>query len=91
MPVTGAVEDTHEVTHAVVVQPDFGFAGVAACGVRFWTALRGPPSRILGESLEWPRRMTESDSLVDCMACLVGAAAYDEACTDGSPPTSETA
>jgi hypothetical protein len=28
------------------------------------------------------QRMAESEGLVDCMACLVGASAYDEACND---------
>jgi hypothetical protein len=89
--VTGAVEDLKGLTHAVVVPPEFRFDGVTACDVRFWTVLLGPSNWTLGSLAGWSQRMAESDGLVDCMTCLVRAAAYDEACTDGSPPTSETA
>lgn len=88
MPVTAAVEDLGGITHAVLITPDYGLAGSTACNARFWTVRLGTPDTF---SLGRLQRMAETESPVDCMACLVGLAAYDEACTDGSPPTSETA
>lgn len=85
---TERVKDSRRVTHAVVLAPDPGLAGVTACNLRFWTVRLGTPSVfVMGRD----QRMVESEGSIDCMACLVGASAYDEACNDGSPPTSETA
>lgn len=87
---TEAVEDLDGVTHAVVLQHEFRLAGVTACGNRFWVGLLGPPDLFFGFGAS-ARRMAASQRSVDCMSCLVSLPAYDEACTDGSPPTSGTA
>lgn len=84
-----AVVDFQGVTHAVVLEPGFGFAGSTACGIRYWTVRLGTPW-ITVTSTDI-RRMAEAEAPVDCMSCLVGLSAYDEACTEGSPPQSETA
>jgi hypothetical protein len=86
--VIGSVGDRRGVTHAVVLAPDCDLAGCTVCNLRFWTVRLGTPSVF---SLGRDQRMTDSEAPIDCMACLVGAPAYDEACNDGSPPTKEIA
>lgn len=84
---TGTVKDLHGITHAVRWSPNEGFAGCTTCNVRFWTVRLGTPSLL---SLGRDQRMAETGASVDCMSCLADST-YDEACNDGSPPTSETA
>lgn len=82
------VEDRRGITHAVVLAPNPGLAGCTVCNLRFWTVrLSTPHGFMMGRD----QRMAESDGPADCMACLVGASAYDEACNDGSLPTNGTA
>jgi hypothetical protein len=88
MPVIGKVEDLRGVTHSVESFGTRGLAGTTVCNLRFWTERLGTPSIFL---LRCYPRTAVSDNPTDCIACLVGAPAYDEACNDGSPPTSETA
>lgn len=85
-----AVEDYDGVTHAVVLEPDFGFAGNTACDLRYWTVRLGRPNAYTYVYVRL-LRMAETEAPVDCMSCLVALPAYDEACTEGSPPKSGTA
>ena len=83
-----AVQGRDGITHAVVLEPDHGLAGCTACDIRFWTVRLGTPSVfVIGRD----ERMADVETDVDCMSCLVGLPAYDEACTEGSPPESGTA
>lgn len=87
-----AVQDRNGVTHAVVLPPDHGLAGCTACNVRFWTGQLARGSVfVYGGDIRRDERMADVEADVDCMSCLVGLPVYDEACTDESPPTNETA